>query len=125
MKKTIYFDHAATTPVDKKVLEEMLPYFSEKFGNPMSVHSFGQEALEVIDSAREKVADFFGASTSEIIFTSGATESNNLAIKGIVKSYYSDPKKKGKLPHLITTTFEHHCILDTFKSFDRESFSME
>ncbi len=114
-KKKIYLDCAATTPVDPAVLEAMLPYFIDIYGNAMSVHSFGQEALEAVDKARSQAAGFFGASPSEIIFTSGATESNNLAIKGILKSYYSKNESKKKKPHIITTAFEHHCVLDSCK----------
>ena len=82
MTRKIYLDYAATTPVDKTVFQKMLPYFSEKFGNAMSVHGFGQEALEAVDNSRTEIAKFLNCSSSEIIFTSGATESNNLAIKG-------------------------------------------
>ncbi|MCK4525166.1 MAG: aminotransferase class V-fold PLP-dependent enzyme, partial [Candidatus Andersenbacteria bacterium] len=74
--KKIYLDYAATTPTDKEVLDEMMPYFSQKFGNPSSIHQFGQEAFEAMDKARQQVADFLGCGSSEIIFTSGATESN-------------------------------------------------
>jgi len=116
----IYLDHAATTPVDKKVLDAMLPYFSEKFGNAMSIHSFGKVAEEAIDEAREILAKFFHCQTSEIIFTSGATESNNLVLKGVVKSYWSKFNKK---PHIITTAFEHHCVLDTCKSLEKENLA--
>lgn len=116
--KQIYLDHAATTPVDKKVLKEMLPYFSEKFGNASSLHSFGQEAAEAVEKARMQVAKYFNANLNEIIFTSGATESNNLAIKGVIKAYYKKEKKK---PHVITTTFEHHCVLDTVKKMEKEN----
>lgn len=118
--KKIYLDHAATTPVDKEVLREMLPYFSEKFGNASSIHSFGQEAQRGLDLARAQAAKFFGALPNEIIFTSGATEANNLAIKGVVKSYYSKFKTK---PHLITSAFEHHCVLDTCKSLEKENLA--
>jgi len=100
--KKIYLDHAATTPTDKEVLDEMMPYFSQKFGNPSSIHQFGQEALEAMDKARQQVADFLGCNLSEIIFTSGATESNNMTIKGIIKA--SDIKN----PHIITSSIEHH-----------------
>lgn len=126
-------DYAATTPVDKEILKEMLPYFSEKFGNASSIHSFGQEAQKAIDKARSQAAKFFNATPSEIIFTSGATESNNLAIKGVVKSYYTKfhPVKSAKggakqfngvnkKPHIITTAFEHHCVLDTCKALGKE-----
>ncbi|PIR73507.1 MAG: cysteine desulfurase NifS [Candidatus Moranbacteria bacterium CG10_big_fil_rev_8_21_14_0_10_35_21] len=121
-KKKIYLDYAATTPVSKEVLKEMLPFFSEKFGNAMSVHSFGQEALEAVDLARERVANFFGAQIGEIIFASGATEANNLAIKGLIKSYYADPKNKIK-PHIITTIFEHHCVLNACKAVEKENLA--
>ncbi|MFA6383064.1 MAG: cysteine desulfurase family protein [Parcubacteria group bacterium] len=134
--KKIYLDHAATTPVDQAVLKEMLPYFSEKYGNAMSVHSFGQEALKAVDTARTQVAQFFGAKPSEIIFTSGATESNNLSINGVLKSYYSKfhPVKSAKdgvkqfngvkiKPHIITTAFEHHCVLDACRASERDGLA--
>ncbi|MDO9231816.1 MAG: cysteine desulfurase family protein [bacterium] len=117
-KKTIYLDHAATTPIDKKVLKEMIPYFSQNFGNASSLHSFGQEADQAVEKARMQVAKYFNANLNEIIFTSGATESNNLAIKGVVKAYYKKEKKK---PHVITTTFEHHCVLETVKKMEKEN----
>lgn len=119
----IYLDYAATTPVDKQVLAEMLPYFSEKFGNAMSVHGFGQEALEAMDEAREKIAKFFNCSPSEIVFTSGATESNNLTVKGMLRSYYSIARKANEKPHIITTQFEHHCVLDACKLAQKEGLA--
>lgn len=119
----IYLDYAATTPIDQDVIREMLPYFSEKFGNAMSVHSFGQQAQQAIDTARERVAKFFSCSPAEIIFTSGATESNNLTVKGLVKSFCSVSRKKGEIPHIITTAFEHHCILDACKSLEKEGLA--
>ncbi|HBI34021.1 MAG TPA: cysteine desulfurase NifS [Candidatus Moranbacteria bacterium] len=121
--KKIYLDYAATTPVDNKVLEKMLPYFSQNFGNAMSVHSFGQEALEAVDEARAKAALFFRASASEIIFTSGATESNNLVVKGSLRSYYSAPRRAGEKPHIITTKFEHHCVLDACKFAEKDGLA--
>lgn len=121
--KKIYLDYAATTPVDKKVLEEMLPYFSQNFGNAMSVHSFGQEALEAVDDARAKAALFFRANASEIIFTSGATESNNLVVKGSLRSYYSITRKTDEKPHIITTKFEHHCVLDACKFAEKDGLA--
>lgn len=117
--KRIYLDYAATTPVDKKVLAAMLPYFSEKFGNAMSVHHFGQEALNAVDQARAQVAKFFNSAPSEIIFTSGATESNNLTVKGVLKSYYSKPENAKVKPHIITTAFEHHCVLYACRSVEK------
>ena len=123
MLKKIYLDYAATTPVDAKVLETMLPYFSKNFGNAMSVHSFGQEALESIDNARTQMAKFFGCSPSEIIFTSGATESNNLVVKGSLRSYYSITRKAGEKAHIITTKFEHHCVLDACKLAEKEGLA--
>jgi cysteine desulfurase len=120
MTKRIYLDYAATTPVDPKVMAEMLPFFSTAFGNAMSVHGFGQEALEAVDSARAKAALFFRCSPSEIIFTSGATESNNLTVKGSIRSYFSIPRKAGEKPHIITTKFEHHCVLDACKYAEKD-----
>lgn len=110
-------DCAAGVPVDTRVLEVMKPYFTEAFGNPSSVHSLGQEAKRAIEEARKRVADLVGAeSKDEIIFTSGATESNNLAIKGV--AYRS--KNKGN--HLITSTIEHMSVINTFKSLQKEGF---
>ena len=84
--KRIYFDHSATTPMDKKVVKAMMSYFSDQFGNASSLHSFGQEALRAIDTARGQVAKFLNCSPDEIVFTSGATEADNLAIRGFVES---------------------------------------
>lgn len=119
MPKRIYLDNAATTPVDPAVLKEMMPYFSKKFGNPFSVHSFGQEAKVAIDNAREQVAKFLGASAEEIFFTSGATESNNWSINGILRSFKDSTtaQKMAKIgafsPHFIISAIEHHCVLNS------------
>jgi len=99
--KKIYLDYAATTPVDERVVEAMLPYFSEKFGNTMSIHSLGQEAKLALEKSRETIADLMKAKPNEIIFTSSATESNNMVLKGI---------KKG---HIIISSIEHRCIMRT------------
>ncbi len=123
MSKKIYLDYAATTPVDKEVFRAMKPYFSEKFGNAMSIHSFGQEALVAIDKARSALAKFFHATTAEIIFTSGATESNNLAVKGIIKSYQTQSGSQKRKPHIITTSFEHHCVLYACRSMAKEGLA--
>lgn len=115
-KNQIYLDHAATTPVNPAVLAAMKPYFSEKFGNPMSIHSFGQEARGAVEKARIQVANFLNCQPEEIIFTSGATESNNLAIKGIVDKYWDKFNKK---PHIITSQIEHHCVLNSCKNLEK------
>lgn len=114
--RRVYLDNAATTKVDPRVLKVMLPYFKEKYGNPSSIHSWGQEAREVIEAARKKVASVLGCKTGEIIFTSCATESNNLALKGMVEAWRR--KHQGK-PHLIVSPIEHHCILDTAKHLEK------
>lgn len=119
----IYLDYAATTPVDEKVLKAMLPYFSRSFGNAMSIHSFGQEALQAIDKARSQAAEFFNCEPPEIIFTSSATEANNLAIKGVLKSYYAKPENKNIKPHIITTQFEHHCVLDACRMAEKDGLA--
>lgn len=123
--KQIYLDYAATTPVDKKVLRAMLPYFTEKFGNPMSLHSFGEIGRQAIKKSRQQIADFLHCNPEEVVFTSGATESNNLAVKGIIKKcrfgYKNDKYIKcneGK-PHIITTSFEHHCVLNSIKFLEK------
>ncbi len=115
----IYMDYQATTPLDPRVLEAMLPYFTSKFGNPHSrSHSFGWEAEEAVETARSKVARLIGAEPKEIIFTSGATESNNLAIKGVARFYGS--KKK----HIITVISEHKCVLDACRHLEDEGFKV-
>ncbi len=111
----VYLDHAATTPVDKRVLEAMLPYFSDAYGNPSSLYSFSNEARKSVENAREKVAKLIGAEPSEIVFTSGGTEGDNLAIKGIVN---------GKKGHIITSAIEHPAVLNVCKSLEKEGFEV-
>jgi cysteine desulfurase len=120
MNKRVYLDYAATTPLDPQVLEAMLPYLKEKFGNPSSIHSFGQEARAAIDEVREKVAQVLNCQPQEIIFTSCATEANNLAIKGVNESMSQRVKETtGKVPHLIISPIEHHCVLDAAKHLEK------
>lgn len=117
--KYIYMDYQATTPVDPKVLDAMMPYFTEKFGNPHSrSHAYGWEAENAVEIARKQVADLIGADSKEIIFTSGATESNNLAIKGVAEFY------KDKKNHIITLVTEHKCVLDACRHLEQEGFKI-
>ena len=111
MPTNIYLDHSATTPVDKKVLSAMLPYFDKKFGNPSSIHAFGQAALAGADKARAQAAKFLNCDPNEIIFTSGATESDNLAIKGFVEGLEKQGKQKKDM-HIITSLVEHDAVLE-------------
>jgi cysteine desulfurase len=111
--KKIYFDYSASTPVDKRVLKLMEPYFSEKFGNSMSLHSFGQEAKLAIENARTVLASIINANSSEIIFTSSATESNNMALKGIAFANNLPGKKKKN--HIIISSVEHPCVVESAK----------
>jgi len=112
----VYLDHAATTPVDEKVLEEMLPYFTKKYGNASSLHSFGREARDAIERSRERVAELIGAESEEIIFTAGGTESDNIAIKGIAF-------RKGK-GHIITSQIEHPAVMATCQHLEKKGFDV-
>jgi len=114
--KRIYMDHAATTPVAPEVLEAMKPYFSEKFGNSASLHYFGREAENALEDARRSIAKFFGVKPEEIFFTSGGTEADNLALKGIASAF-----GKG---HIITSQIEHHAILHTAKWLENHGFDV-
>ncbi|HEY6338297.1 MAG TPA: IscS subfamily cysteine desulfurase [Candidatus Sulfotelmatobacter sp.] len=117
VKLPIYMDNHATTPMDPRVLEEMLPYFVEKFGNPASHnHPFGWAGQEAVEKARERIANLIGATAKEIIFTSGATESDNLAIKGVAETY----REKGN--HIITAVTEHKAVLDTCKRLEKYGY---
>ncbi len=117
----VYMDYQATTPVDPRILEEMLPYFSQKFGNPHSqIHTFGLEAAKAVEEARKKIASLIGADSSEIIFTSGATEANNLALKGVAH-FYGKPNSKN---HIITLKTEHKCVLNSCKALEKEGFEV-
>ena len=116
----IYFDHAATTPIDPKVLEAMLPYFKKDFGNASSLHSFGQTAQNGVLAARDQLANFLQAKPTEIIFTAGASESDNLALQGVIKYYLESAKTEDqKYNHLITTAFEHPAILETAQALEK------
>ncbi|MGE0658558.1 MAG: IscS subfamily cysteine desulfurase [Reyranellaceae bacterium] len=115
----IYLDYQATTPLDPRVLEAMMPYFTSKFGNPHSrSHSYGWESEEGVEKARAQVASLIGADEKEIIFTSGATESNNLAIKGVAEFY------QGKRDHIVTAVTEHKCVLDTCRHLEQKGFKV-
>lgn len=119
MKFPIFLDYQSTTPCDARVVEKMLPWFTEKFGNPHSrSHAYGWEAEEATEIARQHVADVIGASPKEVIFTSGATESNNLAIKGVAR-FYKDQKN-----HIITVVTEHKCVLDSARHLEQEGFKV-
>lgn len=114
----VYLDYAATTPTDSKVLEAMLPYFTDYFGNPSSLHSFGRETKQAVEMAREKIATFIGAKPEEIIFTSGGTESDNTALIGVAQA------KRNKGTHIITTAIEHHAVLETCRFLEKIGFRL-
>ncbi len=115
----IYLDYQATTPTDPRVVDAMLPYFYERFGNPHSrSHAYGWEAEEAVEKAREEIGTIIGADAKEIIFTSGATESNNLALKGVAHFY------REKKDHIVTVVTEHKCVLDACRHLEQEGFKV-
>lgn len=118
MQRKVYMDYAATTPLKKEVLEEMVPYFSETFGNPSSIHSFGREARKAVDLARDRVAKALNAKSEEIYFTAGGSESDNWAIKGVALA------NKNKGNHIITSAIEHHAVLHTCESLEKQGFEI-
>ncbi len=126
-KKLIYLDHAATTPVDARVLEVMQPYFMEDFGNPSSFHTMGMRAKEVVTTSRKTIAHLIGAHDDEVLFTSGGTESNSLALFGIIQAHKSaildtrySISDTISLPHVITTSIEHHAVLEPLLHWQKQ-----
>jgi len=118
-RRPVYLDYQATTPMDPRVLEAMMPFFTEKFGNPHSRnHEYGWEAEEGVEKARQQIADLIGGDEREIVFTSGATESNNLAIGGVARFY------KDQRDHIVTLVTEHKCVLDTCRHLEQEGFKV-
>jgi cysteine desulfurase len=121
----IYLDNQASTPVDPRVLEAMLPYFTIDYGNPHSEsHVYGHRAMEAIDAARGQIASLIHADPREIVFTSGATEANNLALKGAAHFVREHPQASGPRDHIVTLTTEHKCVLESAASLEREGFSV-
>ncbi len=118
INRKIYLDYAAATPVDSRVMKAMTPFFNKKFGNTMSLHSFGQEAKLALEKSRETVADLIGAEANEIIFTSSATESNNLALKGVALAN----KERGR--HIIISQIEHPCIIESANWLEGQGFKI-
>jgi len=118
--KRVYLDYAATTPVRPEVVEVMKPYWTEKFGNPSSLHSFGQEARQAVEQAREQIAGILACLPEEIFFTGTTTTSDNLAILGAARA----AKKKNRGDHLITSSVEHHAVLDTCRVLEKEGFRL-
>jgi cysteine desulfurase len=115
MNRQVYLDHNASTPVHPEVVEAMLPYFSERFGNPSSVHGFGREAREGLETAREQVAHFLRVGKEEVVFTSGGTESDNMAVKGVALA-----RGRG---HIITSRIEHHAVLRAVETLETQGFT--
>jgi cysteine desulfurase len=116
MGRRVYLDHNASTPVHPEALAEMLPYFSEKFGNPSSIHALGREAHDAVETARERIAAFLRVAPAEVVFTSGGTESDNLALKGLALA-----RGRG---HLITSQIEHHAVLRTCQALEAQGFAV-
>lgn len=116
--RRIYLDYAATTPCAEEVLQAMQDYFTNEFGNPSSLHSYGQRARKAMEEAREKIARFLNASSGEIVFTSGGTESNNFALKGIAYA------NRGRGNHIITSSIEHHAVMEPCKFLEEQGFEV-
>ncbi len=116
MGRRVYLDHNASTPVHPEVIAEMLPYLAERFGNPSSIHGFGREAREGLETARERIADFLGVGKDEIVFTSGGTESDNLAVKGVALARGGG--------HIVTSRVEHHAVLRSCQALERQGFTV-
>ena len=119
MFRRIYLDNSATTQVDPRVLEAMMPYLTEKFGNPSSIHFFGQEAKSAVDKARHQVAGLINSRPNEIVFTSGGTEANNLAIRGILESQPAISN-----PHIVTSVIEHSAVRNVCEDLEKRGFSV-
>jgi cysteine desulfurase len=114
----IYLDYAATTPVHPEVIKAMLPYFSDVFGNPSAIYSYGQEAAAVLEEARVKVANLIGSRSEEIVFTSGGTEADNMALIGVARA------NRSRGNHIITTAIEHHAIIETARFLEKDGFKL-
>ncbi len=127
-KRTIYLDHAASTQIDKQVLDAMKPYLTEKFGNPSSLYSLGREAKAAIELSRQKCARILNCEPEEIVFTNGGTESDNLAVLGTARQFlisnFQFSKNSTKKPHIITSQIEHHAVLKTCEQLEKEGFKV-
>jgi cysteine desulfurase len=127
MFRRVYLDNSATTPVDPSVVEAMMPYLTTKFGNPSSIHFFGQEARAAVDKARHQVAAFINARPNEIVFTSGGTEANNLAIRGLIEARGISPnvsEGSTQRPHIVTSSIEHSAVENTCEDLEKRGFAV-
>ena len=121
--KKVYMDYGATTPVDKEVIDEMTPYFDKCYGNASSIHTFGRDAFDAVETSRERIADLLSAEADEVIFTAGGTESDNLAVNGV--AYRNKKKRDTKGPHIITSVIEHPAVLETCKHLEKQGFKVK
>src|SRR5437763_9800610 len=120
MFRRVYLDNSATTPIDPRVLEAMLPFLREDFGNASSIHYFGQRAKAAVDKARHQVASLVNSRPNEIDFTSGGTESNNLAIRGVLSSGFSRPTKVGTPNHVVSSVIEHPAVKNVIEDLEKQ-----
>jgi cysteine desulfurase len=123
MFRRVYLDNSATTPVDPRVLEAMLPYLREDFGNASSIHYFGQRAKSAVDKARHQVASLINSRPNEIVFTSGGTESNNLAIRGLIESFGQKRDREGACPHVVSSTIEHPAVKNVIEDLEKRGLA--